>query len=123
MSDNKLKVFINLENLRDSTEKGFIYEITCEGCGAKYIGQTSQTLKDRVKHHFWAAKNPIADSYSNLPFAKHSKESHNGKPLKIHISALWHEEDNDARMALENVLIQERQPELNIKLKASEDLD
>ena len=58
--------------------RGVIYEIQCEedGCGMKYIGQTSRSVYERMKeHNNW---NERSKEDSGKPLIKHSREFHGG---------------------------------------------
>ena len=54
--------------------KNLVYEITCEYCNKRYIGETERTLHDRMLEHRRAATNP--EKHPNNAFAKHYISEH-----------------------------------------------
>ena len=60
-------MFINNKDKRDKNEKSGIYEISCQNCNAKYIGQCGRNIGSRINEH----KKSIADRRNCTGFSEH----------------------------------------------------
>ncbi len=77
---------------------GVVYEITCEDCKEKYVGETARTLGTRLKEH------TTTKGQATSAIAEHMKDS--GHRIKM-------DKDNYRRKIKEAIQIYKRQPALN----------
>ena len=94
--------------------KNLVYDITCEYCNKRYIGETERTLHDRMLEHRCAATN--LEKHPNNALAKHYISEHETlapllkyRVLKSHLTS-----DIKCKIA-EALFIRERKPELNTR--------
>ncbi|UYV78061.1 TRMT5 [Cordylochernes scorpioides] len=78
---NPISQYINNhKNTHIPNRAGLIYEVKCEKCDQCYAGQTSRTLKERMKNHEYALK---WDKIENSALVEHRKiTGHNNFNLK-----------------------------------------
>ena len=88
----------------DCRTRGCVYEIKCEECEVRYIGQTGRSLFERMNEHFAAWK----DKREKAVLWEHSKTHHrNGDfDIKVAIKARCFGEPT-TRLITEAVLINE----------------
>ncbi|UYV64178.1 hypothetical protein LAZ67_2006971 [Cordylochernes scorpioides] len=66
---NPISQYLNQHKNTQLTERaGLIYEVKCENCDQRYVGQTSRTLKERMENHKYALKwDRIQNSALDMP--------------------------------------------------------
>ena len=54
-------------NTKDRTpiinQSFFVYEFTCPGCGANYVGKTKRMLYEQCVEHAWSDQNSIVKNH------------------------------------------------------------
>ena len=77
-----------------------VYELTCRQCHAKYVGQTTSTVRSRIREHVTSASSA---------FFRHVMECHQSIPQEcLRWRILRIERDGVARLALESLEIGKR---------------
>ncbi|KAK6751288.1 hypothetical protein RB195_002958 [Necator americanus] len=95
----------------DCVVPGVIYLITCQLCGAEYIGETGRSLCIRVKEHL----DGLVKSKTSSPLGAHRRQCHDNTPFKIAVTILARESDVLARKTLEAFYITAKSPIMNRK--------
>ncbi|KAK6734614.1 hypothetical protein RB195_018044 [Necator americanus] len=95
----------------DCVVSGVIYLITCQLCGAEYIGETGRSLCIRVKEHL----DGLVKSKSSSPLGAHRRQCHDNTPFKIAVTILARESDVLTRKTLEAFYITAKSPIMNRK--------
>ncbi|EYC30718.1 hypothetical protein Y032_0004g1730 [Ancylostoma ceylanicum] len=95
--------------------RGTVYLVTCEGCGQKYIGETSRPLYKRLDEHVRALRNP--SSYPNSGFSRHRTLCHTHEhPPAIRATVLHRSVETPLeRKLIEALEIKRQSPEINNK--------
>ena len=101
-----------------------VYKVSCAGCGAAYIGETSRSLEERFKEHQRKYDNDMENNRvssmkeKNGPFAMHTYEKHNGMKQQLQVQILATcPGDAMKRQVTEATYIHDQQPELNTKVE------
>ena len=92
--------------------RGAVYSLTCDECGAQYIGETQRPLKLRIKEHHLQAKNRT----NNTPWGEHMKlhpDTEVGKKPIFKARLLARSEKETTRKIREAIEIRENCPEIN----------
>ena len=98
MTLRKLKTV--LPSLKPPVDKcirsGLVYEITCSGCNASYVGQTGRHLLNRFREHASRSAGPIKPHFQEcgvtLSFEEHVSvlgSSSRGEDHLLTLEALW----------------------------------
>ncbi|KAK6736167.1 hypothetical protein RB195_019066 [Necator americanus] len=95
----------------DCVVSGVIYLITCQLCGAEYIGEIGRSLCIRVKEHL----DGLVKSKTSSPLGAHRRQCHDNTPFKIAVTILARESDVLARKTLEAFYITTKSPIMNRK--------
>ena len=106
------KTLFNIKNDMDCGVRDFIYVITCNGCGEKYIGESGDTLRHRTTLH----RNQISiPQYRNLKVSKHIAECAKNKTIMFTICPFFklHNQDETYRKEKESYFISKYNPSLN----------
>ncbi|EYC07252.1 hypothetical protein Y032_0071g551 [Ancylostoma ceylanicum] len=90
---------------------GVIYLITCIGCGAEYIGETSRPLCARIREHM----DGKGRSRLTTPLGSHRKFQHDGENFEVNVKILAQEPETSARKFLEALWIHAKSPKMNRK--------
>ena len=96
----------------DCSVRDFIYVISCNGCGEKYIGESGDTLRHRAALH----RNHIAlPEYQKLFVSIHISECAKTKSPMFTICPFFklHHQDETYRKEKENYFIMKYKPALN----------
>ncbi|EYB86176.1 hypothetical protein Y032_0283g1298 [Ancylostoma ceylanicum] len=95
--------------------RGTVYLITCQGCGRKYVGETSRPLHKRLDEHMRALRNPT--SYPNSSFSRHRTLHHTyDDPPRMKVTILHRSQESPLeRKVLEALEIKRLSPEINNK--------
>ncbi|EYC25072.1 hypothetical protein Y032_0012g1686 [Ancylostoma ceylanicum] len=95
--------------------RGTVYLVTCEGCGRKYVGETSRPLHKRLDEHMRALRNPT--SYSSSSFSRHRTLHHTYEdPPRMKVTILHRSQESPLeRKVLEALAIKRLSPEINNK--------
>ena len=95
--------------------RGTVYLVTCEGCGQKYVGETSRPLYKRLDEHLRALRNP--SSYPKSGFSRHRTLHHTYEdPPAIKATVIHRSlEAPLERKLLEALAIKRLSPEINNK--------
>lgn len=65
-------VYTGIKDVTPKIEKShLVYSIPCNNCGLKYIGQTKQKLKARIRNHETDCKMYNSDKSANTALARH----------------------------------------------------
>ena len=121
-----------------------VYEFTCPGCGANYVGKTERTLYERRVEHGWSDQNSVVKNHLDQCFevqyllnitslgpALFSNDSiiRNADNRKLHTNLVINNAIIIDRYKNFNILlfkealkINERKPTLNKNLRASKKL-
>ena len=121
-----------------------MYELTCPGCGANYVGKTERMLYDRCVEHAWSDQNRVVKNHldqcievqylliiTSLGPALFSNDSNigNAHNRNSHISLVIDNtntsdcyKDFNILLLKEALKINEGKPTLNKGLKASKEL-
>jgi hypothetical protein len=59
---NTIENILKIHPIIDKYEKSGVYEMKCQDCELKYIGQTSRTFHDRYKEHIRAIRSNNGNS-------------------------------------------------------------
>ncbi|UYV81868.1 hypothetical protein LAZ67_20002739 [Cordylochernes scorpioides] len=74
---NPISQYLNQHKNTQLTERaGLIYEVKCEKCDQRYVGQTSRTLKERMENHKYALK---WDRIQNSALVEHRRDTGHNK--------------------------------------------
>ena len=61
-------------NTKDRTpiinQSFFVYEFTCPGCGANYVGKTKRMLYEQCVEHAWSDQNSIVKNHNVISVLK-----------------------------------------------------
>ena len=95
--------------------KGAVYEITCNLCQNKYVGETGRKVFDRLTEHYNYTKNPTAKSYKEQTLAKHYLTEHPGQKSDLKFEILDTEQNTLRRKIKEAYYINNLNPEINEK--------
>ena len=68
----------------DCRTRGCVYEIRCNDCSRKYIGQTGRSLYERIKEHF----SDYRQKKEKSVLFEHSEMYHDKQPFEIRVSIL-----------------------------------
>ena len=59
-----MEFFCNTKDRTPIINQSFVvYELTCSGCGANYVGKTERTLYERCGEHAWSNQNSVVKNY------------------------------------------------------------
>ena len=118
--------------LSDST---LVYQYTCPGCCASYIGKTESTLSNRTQEHAWTDQNSAVNKhFKNCTGWDHlvgllemCDEETNRRELQINTvrqnTKVLKRSDNWLKLAfLESLAIKEHKPKLNSGIKSCKEL-
>jgi hypothetical protein len=97
------------------SQKDTVYQVTCNLCGAIYIGETSRPLVTRFQEHYRSASNPTAKSYQNMAFSKHYNDQHPRVKPNLSVKVLKKTKGSLQRKITEALFIQKLKPDLNGK--------
>ena len=62
----KLEFFCNTKDRTPKLNQSFVvYEFTCPGCNANYVGKTERTLHERCDEHAWSDKDSAVFNHLN----------------------------------------------------------
>ncbi|UYV84511.1 K02A2.6-like [Cordylochernes scorpioides] len=74
---NPISQYLNQHKNTQLTERaGLIYEVKCEKCDQRYVGQTSRTLKERMENHKYALK---WERIQNSALVEHRRDTGHNK--------------------------------------------
>ena len=93
-------------------KRDVVYEVSCNGCNANYIGETARSIGERFSEHL----NKYNSNSSSSIFHKHMCEKHNSTHQQLDIRIMGsYPGDAMLRQASEATSISELQPMLNRK--------
>ena len=61
----KMEFFCNSKDRTIINQSFVVYEFTCPGCGANYVGKTERTLYERCVEHAWSDQNSVVKDHCN----------------------------------------------------------
>ena len=113
-SDQNCPICISNTGINCKT-RDVVYKHECEDygqCKGIYIGETSDSIKERTCEHAEKRKQENKDS----AHFKHNLTKHNGKEQRITVSILGHcPNDPMLRQCMESILIKDMEPNMNSK--------
>ena len=63
---NKIEFYCNTKDKTAVLSNSFVvYDFSCPGCGANYIGKTERTLYERTVEHAWTDNNSVVYKHLN----------------------------------------------------------
>ena len=128
----KVSYFLSKKDkIPDLERNDLVYEFSCPGCSATYIGKTMQNLRTRLTEHAKLNTSAVSEHLTTCEHARHITDLHNlNKPFgnfelianntKI-LQSLQHTNSN-ILLFLEVLHIKFKRPALNSSLKASKEL-
>lgn len=131
----------NKDKIPDLSRNNIIYQITCPGCGHKYIGKTERRLETRLTEHFTnISTSAVAQHLLDCPLAQYIVDlstfynNLNSSSLPVSNSPtnlifnnfkILHScgsKNPNKLLILEALLIKYNKPEINNGIKASKEL-
>ncbi|UYV80866.1 hypothetical protein LAZ67_19002032 [Cordylochernes scorpioides] len=105
---NPISQYLNQHKNTQLTERaGLIYEVKCEKCDQRYVGQTSRTLKERMENHKYALK---WDRIQNSALVEHRRDTGHNKFNLENPRTLDYEKNYYKRQFKEAFFIQKTYP-------------
>lgn len=101
------------------TDRNLVYKVSCDinTCKqtdiGKYNGETYRPIDDRYTEHLRSAKNPLAPSYIDKPFAKHYSQHHPNATPKLSLTIMEKASSTNNRKIREARIIAKNKPDLN----------
>ncbi len=98
------------DNRINCKTRDVVYELKCKTCSENYVGETSDSIKERTSEHLYACRMRSKDSV----FYKHFSQKHNGNENELQIEILGRcSGDAMLRQCMESVAIRDKEPSLN----------
>ena len=137
----KVSYFLSKKDkIPDSERNNLVYEFSCPGCSATYIGKTVRSLRTRLSEHAKLNTSAVSEHLTTCEHARHIADLHNlydnvndlnpDKPFNDYelitnntkiLQSLQHTNSN-ILLFLEALHIKFKRPALNNGLKASKEL-
>ena len=122
-----MEFFCNTKDRTPIINQSFVvYEFTCPGCGANYVGKTERTLYERCVEHAWSDQNSVVKNHLDqcVEVQYLLNITSLGPALFSNDSNIGNADYRNSRINLVNILlfkeelkINERNPTLNAGLK------
>ena len=108
------------DSKRQCRKNGIVYEIECEACTAKYIGETSRNGFSRCKKHAADYENKSDTSV----LWRHCKEEHNSnkQSFKIKTRQCFGERDATLCQITKATFIKNEHPQINKKTEFNQSI-